>query len=444
MTDWEWRYHNPHTSQEARRIRQPLYIRMRGKWLMFGYRVLLLMLAVGVAMQAQVARAQTKVIATTVCAVANDPAGFNNKFVRFRASLTGNFEISAIRDPDRADCHGLWFTYPGSGPVAYTSLNALLPNQPRPPVHLEKDSHFTEFQKLVDARMYPRRRDMGCRDCKRYKVTALMTGLVEYAGRGKGFGHLNLFPVQFVLQSILQTSVKDLASKYNDKDFSTTPVRFPTGYIEGRLLGPDGQAIADGDLEVYSAAHPPAHIEDDSATTDEKGNFKFALPPGKYIIGFNTFWAPAPNFPYPPTYYPSAKRRSAAKVIAVADREHVSDLLFRLGQQLVPRKIPIKVVWPDGKPVDDANVWLSPRNDPRAVVGISVSHTASDGTFTLIGFKGLDYALRADKYAGLGQVSCAKTILVRTNQRIVPPIRLPLAIHNYKTCIDSEDEVPPE
>jgi hypothetical protein len=409
---------------------------------MFRCRALLLTVAASAAMQAHVARAQTNVIATTVCAVAKDPAAFNNKFVRFRATLTGNWEVSAIGDPDGRRCGGLWFTYPGSGPVAYTSLNALLPNQPRPPVHLKEDSKFTEFQKLVDARMYPRRRDMGCRDCKRYEVTAVMTGLVEYAGRGKGFGHMNMFPAQFVLQSVIQTSVKDIAFRYNAKDFSTTPVRFPTGYIEGKLFGPDGHPIADGDLEVHSATHPAVYIDDNTATTDENGTFKFAVPPGKYVFGFNTFWTPSPKFPYPPTYYPSARRRSAAKVIEVSDRQHVSGLVFRLGKQLVPRKIPIKVVWPDGKPVDDANVWLSPRNDPVAVVGISVSHTASDGTFTLIGFEGGDYILHADKYAGLGHVSCAKTILVRAGRQTLSPIQLPLAITDYNACKDSEDKVP--
>jgi hypothetical protein len=137
-------------------------------------------------------------------------------------------------------------------------------------------------------------------DCPRYEVTAVMVGLVEVAGPGQGFGHMNSFPVQFVLRSIEKTSVKDLSPNYASADYSTTPIQFPTGYLSGTLVGPDGRSISEEDVNIYSADDPPKHIEEDSATTDEKGRFKFAVPPGNYVIGFNTFWPPSPKAPYPP------------------------------------------------------------------------------------------------------------------------------------------------
>src|SRR5579859_4609401 len=334
----------------------------------------------------------------TVCEVAKNPDQFDNQIVELKATLAGSFEISAVRDPDHEDCGSLWFRYPGSGPEASVSINAMVPIQPRPEVVLRKDDAFRRFQTLVDARMYPRRRNIGCTDCGRYEVTATMTGLVEFAGTGRGFGHMNGFPVQFVLQSIVSVSGKDLAARYAAADFSPTPVRFPISYLSGVLLGPDSKRIADADLTVYSPTDPDAHIEDDSATTDDNGRFRFAVPPGQYIIGFNTFWPPSPKFPYPPTYFPHARGKSGAQVLSVKDREHQRNLVFRLPERLTPRIIPVQVLWPDGAPVADANVWLSPRTDPTAVVGTSVSHTAKDGTFDLTGFKGYDYILRADKY----------------------------------------------
>jgi hypothetical protein len=116
----------------------------------------------------------------------------------------------------------------------------------------------------------------------RFEVSATMTGLVEYAGPNKGFGHRNRFP----MQSLETTSVKDLSCRYKTRDFSTTPIRFPTGYVRGGLRDADGKPVDEADLTVYSATDPNAHIEDDSATTDEMGRFRFALPPGKYVIGF--------------------------------------------------------------------------------------------------------------------------------------------------------------
>lgn len=403
---------------------------------------LLMSLCLGTAMYAPSAVGQDKPVAATICEVAKDPASFNNKVVRVRATLAGNFEISAIRDPLDKNCPYLWFTYPGSGPEAFVSLNAGGAAQPRPVVHLDQDSRFRQFQKYVDTKMYPRRQNSDCIGCVRYEVTAVMVGLVEFAGTGQGFGHMNGFPVQFVLQSIEKTSVKDLAPNYDAAAYSTKPVRFPTGYLTGVLVGSDAKPISDGDVNVYSASDPPTHIENDSATTDAKGRFKFAVPPGGYVIGFNTFRVPSPKAPYPPTYYPSTQQRAAARVVTVTDNQHVRNLVLRLPQQLTARTIPIKVLWPDGKPVAEANVWLSQVSEPTSVVGMSVSHTAADGTFDLVGFEGIDYILHADKYAGLARVSCAKNLLIRAGRPIPVRVQLSLTITEFNVCKNTDFEVP--
>jgi hypothetical protein len=383
--------------------------------------------------------AQSSPPKTTVCEVAKNPGRFDNQIVQLTATLAGNFEISAIRDPDHEECGSLWFTYPGSGPGASVSINSMDPTQPRPSIALQRDDAFRHFQTMVDARMYPRRRKMGCMDCGRYEVTPTMTGLVESAKAGHGFGHMNGFPVQFVLQSILSTSAKDLAARYPAADFSTIPIRFPTGYFYGVLFGPDGKAIADADLTVYSPTDPEAHIEDDSATTDDNGRFRFSVPPGRYIIGFNTFWPPSPQFPYPATYYPSSRDRSGAQVLSVKDREHQRNLVFRLPKALTPRTIPVRVSWPDGTPIDGANVWLSPKDDPTAVVGTAVSHTTKDGNYDLTGFEGYDYILRADKYGGKTRESCIKPLLIRASKIPISRIRLLL---ESTDCANLAFEVP--
>jgi hypothetical protein len=412
---------------------------------MFAHRrSFLLLLTIGVLVQTPSAHAQDTHISTTVCEVTKYPAAFNNKIVRFRATYVGNFEISSIRDPDRDDCDHLSFTYPGGNSLGVSlTLGA---TEPRPTVHLKEDEQFHRFQSLLDAKMYPRRKNMGCMDCRRYEVTAIMTGLVEFAGNGLGFGHMNMFSVQFVLQSIERTSVRDLASKYKSSDFSTTPIRFPTGYVSGTLVGPDDHPIVRGDLNIYPAIRtdPSAKFERDSgtATTDEQGRFKFAVPPGRYIIGFNTFWVPSPKFPFLPTYYSSTQKQSEAKVVALADRQQVGNLTFKLSQPLIARTISVKVLWPDGSPVADANVWVSQVSDPTQVVGISVSHTTANGSIDLIGFEGTDYILHADKYAGLARVSCATNVLIRADKSIPTPIQLSLSRTDFDICKNTDFEVP--
>jgi hypothetical protein len=388
------------------------------------------------------AAAQDKFVTTTVCDVVKDPAAFDNKSVRLTATLAGNFEISSIRDPIHQDCESMWFTYPGSGPSAYVSFNTGEPSKPRPSVQLTKDKNFQEFQKYIDAKLYPRQRTSVCMGCSRYEVTAVMIGLVEFAGVGRGFGHLNGFPVQFVLRSVEKTTVKDLAPNYDTAEYSTTPIRFPTGYVSGTLLGPHGRPISDADVTIYSVSEPPTHIDKDSATTDKKGQFKFAVPPGSYIIGFNTFWAPSAKTPYPPTYYPSTQERTSAQAVNVDDKQHVRNLVLRVSRPLTARVITVKVVWPDGRAVPDANVWISQLSDPTAVVGISVSHTSTDGTFDLTGFEGIDYILHANKYAGLARVSCAKNLLMRASQPIPPRIEMTLSINDFNVCKNTDFDIP--
>lgn len=388
------------------------------------------------------AAGQDKFITTTVCDVAKEPAAFDSKLVRLTATLAGNFEISSIRDPNDKDCESMWFTYAGSGPSAYVSFSTGERPKPRPLVQLIKDKNFQKFQKYVDAKMYSRQRDSSCMDCPRYKVTAVMIGLVEFAGPGRGFGHMNMFPVQFVLRSIEKTSVKDLAPSYNAAEYSTTPIRFPTGYVSGKLLDPEGRPISDADVNIYSVNDPPTNVDDDSATTDEKGRFEFAVPPGDYIIGFNTFWPPSAKAPYPPTYYPSTMERAKAQVVSVGDKQRAKNLVLKMLQPLITRVIQVKVLWPDGRPVPDANVWISQLSDPTAVVGMSVSHTSIDGTFDLTGFEGIDYILHADKYAGLARVSCAKSVLIRAAQPVPPRIQLTLSVNDYDVCKNIDFDTP--
>ena len=78
------------------------------------------------------AGAQAKPVVATVCEITQNPGRFDNQIVELRATVAGNFEISAIRDADHQDCGSLWFTYPGSGPQASVSMTSLVPTQPRP------------------------------------------------------------------------------------------------------------------------------------------------------------------------------------------------------------------------------------------------------------------------------------------------------------------------
>jgi hypothetical protein len=335
--------------------------------------------------------ATAKTTQTNVCAVVRAPAAYDGRTVRLRATVSAGFEIFAIHDPKDANCGTIWLTYAGGGPIASTSMGALTPNVTRPEMTLHEDAAMKRFRELLGAQMHPRDRGTVCMPCNRYSVTATMTRRIDYAGKGLGFGHLNMFPARFVLESVSGVSAKDGASEYDAKKFSTAPVRFPTAYLSGRVLAPDGAPVRDADVNITSTRDVPMYMRDFAERTDATGVFTSEVPPGTYRVCLNLNEPPSPEVPYAAKCLP--------RTLTVADRQRVDGITIHISEKLHPRTISLAVIWPDGKPVEDANVWLTEVRNPFAVVGTSVSHTNTEGLFDLIGFDGIDYVVHADIYS---------------------------------------------
>jgi hypothetical protein len=261
-----------------------------------------------------------------------------------------------------------------------------------------------------------------------------MTGRLDYAGKDHGFGHLNAYEAQFVLGSVSDVSASDLSAHYDLKEFSPTPVHLPTGYLKGRVLAPDGRPVADAEVNVISTEKVPLYLRDFTEWSDEKGQFKIAVPPGTYVLGVNLETPPSPSVPFAATYYPGTADLNAAKKLSIADRQNIGGLTIRIPKKLPARKFPVKVTWPDGKAVEDANVWLAEIRNPTAVVGGSVSHTAADGTFQLIGFDGIDYFLHADIYLKPWyKPYCAEVKTVKSNE-VVSDTLVMVLTREGETC----------
>jgi hypothetical protein len=234
-------------------------------------------------------------------------------------------------------------------------------------------------------------------DCLRYEVSAMMVGRVDYAGQQLGYGHMNGYKLQFELISVSEVAGKDLSARYDPEKFSAKPVHLPTGYIEGRLIAPDGRKYEDVWVTATRADAENEFQSLGDTDTDKHGRFKISVPPGQYVVGVNVIRPPSDPFPFRKTYAPSADSFASAQIYRVADREHVrADI--NLKPPLSGRTIPVGVIWPDGRPVEDANVWLTEAGDPDIVVNTAVSHTSADGTFTLKGVAQTDYVVHADIY----------------------------------------------
>jgi hypothetical protein len=310
----------------------------------------------------------------------------------------------------------MWLEYSEGGPTASTSI--AVSRQPRAPVTVLKDRNFKRFQSLLSAEMHPRTRETMCMDCRRYEVSATMVGRVDYAGEQMGYGHMNSYKLQFELISVSDVTGKDLSSRYDSKEFSAEPIRLPTGYIEGKLVSPDGKRYEDIWVSATRTDAENEFIGTGDADTDKNGHFKISVPPGEYVVGVNVIRPASEPFPFRRTYAPSAHSFEAAGVYKVADGEHAkADIL--LDDPLEPRSIPVVVQWPDGRPVEDANVWLTEAaGDPNIVVDTAVSHTKADGAFTLKGVAETDYVVHADIYVKPGyRKFCGQDVVVRANDQ---------------------------
>lgn len=178
--------------------------------------------------------AQQNPINSTVCAILNHPAAFNNKMVRIHGYVSGNFEYSEL---GAEGCSGsIWFEYGnGEGPPG---LVASVIGEARPgaedaegrlilpiPVELIEDSSFRRFERLMRARA-----DADARSEKRnpdryviHRVSATFNGRIDGVSDDVlafhlkrkatdwadflGFGQMGLYDAQFVLQSVENDAV---------------------------------------------------------------------------------------------------------------------------------------------------------------------------------------------------------------------------------------------
>jgi hypothetical protein len=179
-------------------------------------------------------------IETTVCKIAEDPAALNNKLVKVRGYVHGNFEYSILSD-ERCPDNGIWFAFAaGSGPpwLAITTNGRGTPGgkdskgrtTPPLPVRLIRDSNFEELKHYWELSAKGEACTDGppppvLPDCTTYRVTATFVGRVDGVSKkvhlahlkrssqdpidGKGFGQMGMYDAQIVVQSVEKVVAED-------------------------------------------------------------------------------------------------------------------------------------------------------------------------------------------------------------------------------------------
>ena len=230
--------------------------------------------------QASEAAAAAQPLDTTICAVLENPAAFNNRMVRIHAYYWGNMENSTLQDER---CQGaLWFGFPGGGvppPVAAYVSNGVVQGSEDSagrrilpvPVSLVRDSKFDRFEKLVQLNPEPKVPLDGVFATFIGRIDSVSSEVHQFLKQQPsghwplGFGHLGGYEAELILQSVA--------------DEATVPApEAPKGH--GRFFN-DSAKAADFYIDGQFACSVPANPEENNAYCDAEFGY------GKHMLSIS-------------------------------------------------------------------------------------------------------------------------------------------------------------
>ncbi|MGH9607609.1 MAG: hypothetical protein ACRD3N_18105 [Terracidiphilus sp.] len=180
-----------------------------------------------------------QVVDTNVCDILKNPAAFNGKMVRVKATVSVGFDQFIVRGDNCGQLvNALWLAYPegAKGKAGPDALVELLPAHnfagkysapARTPVTLQRDKAFKQFDSLLSE---THNKGLGiCLACAKYMVSATLVGRLDgvddptltrnasgkIVGLG-GFGNLNAYPARLVLQSVSDVTPKEVDYSKSD------------------------------------------------------------------------------------------------------------------------------------------------------------------------------------------------------------------------------------
>jgi protocatechuate 3,4-dioxygenase beta subunit len=178
---------------------------------------------------------------------------------------------------------------------------------------------------------------------------------------------------------------------------------YSDGAIEGAVLHHDGRPAAGVSVEYVHADRKLADLwyRDHKTETDEQGRFRFSgVPPGEFLVGVHIDSAPHAKEGIPPTYWPGVTEISKARVVRLAVNERREHLTIKLGTPAAPRRVKVRVQWPDGRPASSAKV-------SARVGGQTAEFTETDaaGMVELTLLEGVEYWLDARAWTSFRNVN---------------------------------------
>jgi hypothetical protein len=192
----------------------------------------------------------------------------------------------------------------------------------------------------------------------------------------------------------------------------------PDRRIRGHVYFSDGRPAAHVRPTLLPAEYlktPQLATAAVAATLEPDGRFEFAfLAPGDYYLGVNLDRPPAPDAPFARYFYPGTEDPEMADILHIPEEGAVIDADLQLPPEQVERTLSGVVVWPDGRPAKEANLYLE---DSRFPIQVNIVRATTDdqGVFSFECYDGTSYRLHA--VSACGQVSECRS----AEPQFIPP-----------------------
>lgn len=290
-------------------------------------------------------------------------------------------------------------------------------NRTRPLAQAAEDLAFLRGMKSADpstGRVYGRviRRDRSLSDGSyldpapiegaRVEVSGAGTGAARFATSDReGFYQLTgLAPGEYSVRASLPEALADGgAQKAQVSARGCAEVNFDThsdGRVSGRVLDAEGRAVAELKIDLIRADGPEISLNGLWIQTDAEGRYELkGVPPGRYLLGFGLGSEPDARAPFPRTYYPGARDAAQATTIEVGPGQRLALFDLRMPPRRADRSFEVTVVWPDGRPAEDAMLRLEDDDYPWSANATRYERAGGAGRFRVTGFDGSDYWIHA-------------------------------------------------
>ena len=169
--------------------------------------------------------------------------------------------------------------------------------------------------------------------------------------------------------------------------------------LKGRVYGADGQPMAKVCVRLWEKDKAD-ETQSPFGCTKEDGRFVIDdIGLGDYYLVANDDGVISSDEPFPLTYYPGVFEKEKATVLTIASGDKLEDFDIHIPSQRPTRIIQGRLLFSDGRPVDDGSVEFASEDKPGQNQDHVYATTDAEGRFKLVVLEGSKGTVHGSLYS---------------------------------------------